>query len=293
MDGTPERLTVKDPLPPHTTDNPSSERLSRVADTLREQGVDVEDLELVQEELSVIEEPEGFFQRTRSQLTDTTRAHWGHVVGELSESQEVLSLLRRRLVSREALNPDEQDMVRCQLLDALRVVPAGFLAIANAILPVPGTSALTPWLLIQTGLMPSRWREAHALAHLERKVESLRAQGMCSEADAIEDIATEIGAAADARERALQQAILLQSWDENGNGVWDPEERTAYDGEVQRLRELVPTLGHRRRWFGLRAGEICGPARLNDLTSQDSTQGLLVCLDDDYAWIVMDDLLAR
>jgi hypothetical protein len=87
--------------------------------------------------------------------------------------------------------------------------------------------------------------------------------------------------------------MLLQSWDENGNGFWDLEERTAYDGEVDRLRELVPKLGHRRRWFGLRDGEICGPARLNDLTSQDSTAGLLGCLDDDYAWIVMNDLLAR
>ena len=38
----------------------------------------------------------------------------------------------------------EADQVREQMLDIIRVVPASIIAAANAALPVPGTSVVTP-----------------------------------------------------------------------------------------------------------------------------------------------------
>ena len=111
--------------------------------------------------------------------------------------------------------------MRSQMLDLLKVVPAGLIAATNSVLPVPGTSMLTPWLLVKLGLMPSRWREAHVLSQLQQESKRLRDQGFVDAAADIDALRHSIEDEADRREVAEREASLLTHWDANQNGVWD------------------------------------------------------------------------
>ena len=142
-------------------------RIITLARDLEARGVQVDALLALQQELDVIETPPSLLGRVTQRVRRVASTQWKHVIGELQESQEVFGLLTRRVQKQQELTPAERDAIRCQILDLLRVVPAGLIAFANTALPVPGTGLLTPWLLARLGLMPSRWREAHLLARLD------------------------------------------------------------------------------------------------------------------------------
>lgn len=269
----------------------SQGRIIALARDLEARGVQVDGLSGLQEELDVIEAPPSLFGRLTQGVRKMASRQWRHVLGELQESQEVLGLLTRRVRDNEPLTPEQTDAVRDQLLDLLRVVPAGLIAFANSALPVPGTGLLTPWLLARLGLMPSRWREAHLLARLDNEAQRLRALGQDDAAERVEALEHELEEEADAREAAAHAAALLTHWDANGNGTWDPDEQAGYDEAADRLRGLARERAHQRRWFLSWNHQVFGPTRLTDVAGVQDSVSLLVCFDGHSGWVSLTDVL--
>ncbi len=270
-------------------------RVDALADELEARGLDVADLRLVADELAVVQQPPGRLGRLLARLKGKLKQQWGHVRGELKETGEGLSILRARLDRKEKLTPEEREAVRAQVADLVRILPAGLFAAANAVLPIPGTSLLTPKLLQKMGLLPSRWREAHMLKTLQDQADSLRAGGLEAEAGEVEQLAGEIEAEADAREEVERNATLLAVWDKNENARWDDDEKTAYRAELLRTIGLADTRGVERRWYLRLEGRVMGPIALRSLL--DAPDGLdpnlLVCFGDRTAWVDFLDVARR
>jgi len=267
-----------------------SGRLDTLATQLEAQGISAGNLHELQEELDHIQSPPGLFRRLSDRARRVAGQQWRHVVGELQESLEAAGLVRGRLLAGQDLSAADRDKVRAQMLDLMRVVPAGLIAAANAALPVPGTSAVTPWLLVRLGLMPSRWRESHVLDGMRKEASRLRASGHHIEAQRIETLQHDLEMEADARERAAHDAALLTHWDSNQNGIWDDDEVAAYQATHAELCTLRASSAMQRRWFLSHGLQVFGPVRLGDLQASDVDIPLLVCFDGRTGWVCLDDL---
>lgn len=266
-------------------------QLQVVTRELASTGYDTSELELVTRELKSLERPPGFAVRLSRNMREMAATQWRHLVGELQESREAFTLLRGALGGKK-LSADERDMVRAQMLDLVRLFPAGLIAAANSAFPIPGTGLLTPWILRKMGLLPSRWREAHVLGELRRQAEKLRQAGKQEAAERLLQIERDLEREADERERVAKEAQLLTHWDENQNGVWDPPERARYQAEVERLQAQLDTASAHKRWFFSYQGEVFGPLRLGELEQRGKPgASLLCCYDGKSGWVAVTDLL--
>ncbi len=272
--------------------------LADLVQQLSAQGVDTRELCELQLEMEALDRPPSLITRMTSAAKDSASKHWRNFVGELSESKEAMGIIVTR-VQGGSVTAADRDKVRAQLLDLVKVFPAGLIAAANSAFPVPGTGLFTPWILQRLGLMPSRWREAHLLEQLHSKRLELERRGLMKEAAALEELEHRLEAEADAREHAASSAGVLTHWDANRNGRWDPEEREAYLAELHRMRELAKRRFERKHWFLDTEGEIYGALRLSELVEDPETQmhledeELLVCFDGKTGWVALPDLMGR
>ena len=266
-------------------------RLKQVATKLEAHGVDVSKLRSLEVELAVNERPPGFLGKLRGKVKVVLRAQWVNLRGEAGETREAFALLARRIKENKPMRPEEADKVKAQLIDLIKVVPAGVFAAANAAMPIPGTSILTPMLLSKMGLMPSRWRDAHVLRTLREEAKRLRAEGHGEEADELDVLRAEVESEADQREKISLNADLLTQWDANASGDWDDDEKAAYRKELERLRGLLDSRGASKRWF-LRLGpETWGPVRISSLLpeAEEMDEDLLVCYNGRSGWVDLQD----
>jgi len=271
----------------------SSHALDRLADELEAKGLseDADALREVQDELKTLERPPGLFRRMTAGMRKTASEQWGHVVGELQESQETWGLIRRRMATGEQLTPAESDKVKAQVADCFRVVPAGLLAACNSVFPVPGTGVFTPWLLKQLGLLPSRWREAHALSRLEKEHAHLLALGHVGCAERVHALIDQLEQEIDDREEAEASGALLTHWDANDNGVWDDDERAAYEQAVLDMRVKMSSHHSHKRWFFQLNAHVFGPVRLSEMGELEPEGPLLVCYDGKSGWVSYRELM--
>jgi hypothetical protein len=265
--------------------------LEEIALRLEASGHDAGHLHELQEELDSLEKPPGLFARMSTKASGVAKKQWAHVMGELQESKEAMALVHRAVTSNKKLTGCEADKVREQMLDIIRVVPASIIAAANAALPVPGTSMVTPWLLNRLGVMPSRWREAHILDELETEITRLRTEGLDEEANALDEILHDIEDEADAREQVAKEAAVLTYWDENKNGIWDDKERAAYRAAVSNIAARVRDSSHKKSWFLLHEESVIGPVRLNNFEHDEVGTELLVCWQGKSGWVILQDVL--
>lgn len=272
--------------------------LSALADRLAAEGYDAGPLRELQDELEALERPPGLITRMTQRARQSAGHHWRNFVGELKESREAAGLLLGRLVGGE-LSLEERDKVRAQLVDLVKVFPAGLIAAANSAFPVPGTGMFTPWILARLGLMPSHWREAHLLDQLRKQRALLQQAGRNEAAAQLADLADRIEQEADARDAVGDSAHVLTHWDRNRNGRWDPEEITAYLVELERLRGLAERFAARKAWYIEDSGAIFGALRLTELSGDPDLRehlyddSLLVCFDGKSGWVALPDLLGR
>ncbi|MEM9463139.1 MAG: hypothetical protein AAGF11_53850 [Myxococcota bacterium] len=273
-------------------------RLGVLTRQLSDRGYNVESLRALDLELEVLERPQGLVRRMTSQALATAGRHWRNFVGELKESGEVMALLMGRLQGGR-LSPEERDKIRAQLVDLVKVFPAGIIAAANSAFPVPGTGLFTPWILARLDLMPSQWREAHLIAQLHKQRDQLLDAGLADAAAELEELERQVHAQAAQREQVGACAGLLTHWDANRNGVWDPDECAAYVVELERVRALAQRHRARKRWFLEDRGQIFGALRLSELLGDPELEdhlgddGLLVCFDGKTGWVALPDLLGR
>jgi len=249
-----------------------------------------EELRGARAEFLVIEQPPGLVSRMHRAMVRTAHTQWSNLVGELTESRRVWALIQRRVQTGEPLTPAEAEDVRAQLLDLVRVVPAGVIAAATAAVPVPGAALASPWVLHQLGLMPSRWREAHALDRMRRESRELRELGRDQEAIAVAEIIEELEQEADQREEAEMAAVLTSYWDADQDGRLDVGERAAYDTEVARLSGEATRAPQRKRWFLQLEGQVFGPLRWTEVPHPVPSTPFLVCLDGNSGWVALRDL---
>jgi hypothetical protein len=269
---------------------PPPGRIARLAGHLAARGIDAGELLELQDELDAVKHPPGWFRRMRAGLMEFANRQWRHLWGELQESAELAGILRRA-VAGEAISPVERDKVRAQVLDLLRVAPAGLVSLAVEAIPVPGTSVVTPWILVKLGLMPSRWREAHLLEGLKHEAARLRVQHHVAEADELDALRVTITRECEERERMAHEAALLGWWDADGDGEWDPPERVAYDAAVETLRVAAAEGGHSRRWFLCDRKHVFGPLRLAELRGVEIEGHLMVRLEGVRGWVCLGDVL--
>lgn len=265
-------------------------RILDLADHLQQRGIDSSALRPLQAELDIVQHP-GAVRSLSQKAVEHARRQWSHVVGEWKESRALFALLRKRVAQRERLAPEEAAEVREQLADLLRLVPAGLIAATNGTLPLPGTSLLTPLLLTKLNLLPSRWREAHVLAELQRQAETLRAAGRVDEARMVERLQHQLEDEADARARAAKEIWLLAHWDADDSGSLDADELAAYNAAVERMRSLAMSRGAAKRWFVSFQGQVLGPVRLADLDGVPERAQLLLCFDGKSGWVSLTDVL--
>lgn len=259
---------------------------------LESRGVEVGELLVLQDELDAMQHPPGWLARARAGLSAFADRQWRHLWGEVQESAELFGLITRALRG-ETLSAVDRDKARSQLLDLLRVAPAGLLVLAVEAIPVPGTSVVTPWLLVKLGLMPSRWREAHLLIGLQAEAARLRGAHEDAAADRLDALRATITRECSERERLAHEAALLTWWDADGDGQWDPPERAAYDEAVGALRARLPDAAHQRRWFLCDRHHVFGPLRLSELGEGPVEGHLMVRPDDMQAWVGLHDIWPR
>jgi hypothetical protein len=272
--------------------------LSILADELDATGYDAHELRGLQDELDALERPPGLLTRMSQAAHHAAARHWRHFVDELGESKEAMGLIVARIQGGR-LSPEDADKIRAQLVDLVKIFPAGLIAAANSAFPLPGTGLFTPWILCRLGLMPSRWREAHLLETLRRQRKRLLAQGRVAQAHVLEELEHEIEREAEMREHVARDTRLLSHWDANGNGTWDPSERLAYRRALERVRVLARRHATKKRWFLEMEGEIYGALRLSELFDDGEVRShlddddMLVCYDGKTGWVAMPHLLGR
>ena len=149
--------------------------IEKIAQRLDAAGHDSGELHDLQVELDILEKPPSLWQRMHRSAQEFASRQWEMLAGELQESKLAMQITVKALRSRDSVTAEELHFVREQMMDLLRVLPAGAVIFANAALPLPATSILTPQILHKLGLMPSMWREAHLLSHLQNEVNRLKA----------------------------------------------------------------------------------------------------------------------
>lgn len=263
-----------------------------MAARLESHGIDVSKLRTIEIELAVNDRPPGFLGKFRQKAKVVLRAQWQNLRGEAGETNEAFVLLVRRFREKKPLPPAEADKVRAQLVDLVKMVPAGVLATVNAAMPIPGTSIFTPMLLSKMGLMPSRWRNAHVLRELRQEAKRLRGEGYGDEADELDAFRGEVEASADECEKLSRNADLLTQWDANDSGKWEDDEKETYRRELERLRGLLSSKGMRNRWFLRLGSETWGPVRISALLpeAEEMDEDFLVCYDGRTGWVDLQDL---
>jgi hypothetical protein len=266
--------------------------LRSIAEELESAGLEGEQLRELGEQLEMLERPPGLLQRITQKARSVASVQWANFVGELEESREAVALIRMRVRGERELTNEEREKIREQLMDLVRLFPAGLIAALNTTLPIPGSSVFTPWLLVKLGLMPSRWREAHLLEQLRRHQQVLHRTGYVEQAERIGEILEQLARDADRRAAISQESRLLTHWDENKNGVWDEHEIAAYEREVAKVRALAQSHAASKRWFFEHEGEVFGATRLTEVDDPEAAKTLLVCFDGKTGWVALDRVLA-
>ncbi|MCH2108768.1 MAG: hypothetical protein MK135_05530 [Polyangiaceae bacterium] len=265
----------------------------RLEEVLIASGYRKAEVEELVAEAEALERPPGLLRRLGSGLRLKAKAQWQHIVGELEESKEAMALLSKGLAGGIELTREERDKVRAQLLDVVKVFPAGLIAAANSALPVPGTGLLTPWILARLGLMPTRWREAHLLDSLERRKVELLSRGDLLHAEQLKEISDRIESETCRREALALEVAKLSHWDENGNGVWDNSEKIAYSKAVLRVSDLVESRSSRKEWYIEKDQCIFGAIRLSEVLDEPSSEKLLISHQGKTGWVLLADVRAQ
>lgn len=258
---------------------------------LRHKGLaeEADELHDLVEEAEAIEKPASWLSRMKGKVGQLAKSQWGHVQQELEETREVYSLLRKRANKEiDELDPVQREKIRAQLLDLFKVVPGGALAVANFVAPIPCSSWLTPALLINLGLMPSSWKEAHIQHRLRRLVGKLREKGMMDQAGDVLVILEDMEAQAHHRERMATVAAdrrMLAFFDRDRNGTLDEKEQALLHAAMDKVVKVMRGRWGARIWYLCLDGDVSGPFTLPDIDALACGEDALLCRAGTKVWV--------
>jgi len=213
--------------------------------------------------------PAGLWGRVGGNLRSVASRQWELFLRELGQSRTLLSLLTRRVKGEiKHFSTEEESLVRAQLADVFRAIPATAMALA----PVPGAALITPFVLRRLGLLPSVWRHAHLLDRLERTARSLDEGGLAEEATRVRTTARRLEETERDREDRIRTLLrhpqLRVLYDFDRDGVLGDEEWQAIKADRERLLELVRNHATSGGWYSSAGGEVQGPFTLADLLQE-------------------------
>lgn len=259
----------------------TEEKLSLLCKNLQEQGIEIEEISHLTLAVQATKIP--LYKKAIRIFVH----NWKRVRGEVKESKELVRLINQAVKQgKNNLSTEERQFIQEQLSDFFRIFPASIIAGANAILPIPGTSFITPFILRKLNLLPSRWREAHMLHTLQKAHQQLKDRGRTKDLNLLSQIESELKKQAHQR----QECDLLIVWDANQNGIWDEEEKQAYQKELTKTRAIYQTSKDERSWFILHEGLIFGPTTLSDVSV---TLNALVRYGDQTQWVHYQDMVQK
>ena len=243
-----------------------------------------------QKELNALVRPPGLVSELTDNLKERARRQWELIVGEVQETAELVELVNRRVLNGEKLTHQERKQAQEQILDIMKMVPAGMIATASALSPLPMTLAFTPMVLRKLGLLPSRWREAHVLQTLKDQSSRLHELGADEQARELDGLAAEVKAQAQARDVTGSTARLLSYWTSAPDGL-RAQDRYAYDFTVENMRTLRTSEAGRRVWYFQIDDEIFGPLPLQEVEKhQSDNDSILVCHERMLKWVKLVDI---
>lgn len=268
------------------------ERLRKLKSSLLEAGVSQETIESIEVEMTANESPPGFLGKHREKAKKQLAKNYRHLKGELFETSEVFSLLKERILNKKNLNAEETAKIREQMVDLVKMFPAGIFAALNTSLPVPGTALLTPFLLSKMKLLPSRWRDAHLIEKLREEGKILTERGRFEEAHQLSSLNEALDRQRARQESACLNANLLSEWDLNQNGKWDRSEKIAYRQELKRVEGILKQKAMVQNWYVRLGSETWGPFRIGKImsTAPELDEDLLVCWAGKSGWVDVQDL---
>lgn len=264
--------------------------LARLAFELERLGLPHEELMRLHVEASALERPPGLAARLSANTAQLARSQWAHLLGEWRDSREAFELLQRRLRGDPPLSPAEEERLRTQLVDLLRLVPAGMIAGASFAIPLPGAFLLTPALLGRLNLLPSRWREARLQRRIQAEVERVREAGHAGLAERLAAVQAELDREAEVREQIARDASLLRAAGAPPAEGWGEVERRVYLRGLAQLADAIRSGGEARSWFVLAEARVFGPIRVGPLLALGEAEGLMVRHSGDPAWVSLADL---
>ena len=269
--------------------------LQDLIDALRARGLDSDADEVADLEVAVesLERPPGLVARMTRGAREKAAQQWRLALDEWGESQTAFRHLKDRVATGTPMEDHQADAVRAQAIDFVKSVPASLLTAATTLVPIPGTTLLTPWMLRRLGLLPSRWREEAIVERLRAEGARLRERGAIEGAVRLEKVAEDVEHDLQLREAVAKRCTLRTHWDLDGDGRICDDERAAYDAEVERLSALIVEVAAARRWYLQIEEHVIGPARWGEVRMADADVPLLVCLDGESGWVRLDDLRAR
>ena len=233
--------------------------------------------------------PKGLFGRVGGNLRGVANRQWELFVRELGESGVLFKLLSRRVKGEiKRFSPEEETLVRSQLADLFRAIPATAMALA----PVPGAALITPFVLKRLGLLPSVWRQAHLIDRLEKTARSLEEDGKVEEAVRVRETARRLEEAERDREdrigTLLRHPRLRELYDFNRDGVLDDEEWEAIKADRLQLVRMIREQAQQEAWFVSVGGDVQGPFTLTALMREPLPGSSLVYSSGGERWLPVE-----
>ena len=266
--------------------------MEKLEELLGDSGLDEVTIEQIDIEIRTNEIPPGFLGKFKSTVDALIKEHYGHLKAEVFETYEIFEIINEKVKSKTLFNQEEKSKIRSQMTDIVKLFPAGMFAALNALLPIPGTSLLTPLVLAKLGLLPSRWRDAHILNKLKINSNKFCQQNLNMEAEALKNLSHYIDNENLKKDKVNLNANLLSYWDINKNHKWDSNEKIAYLRELEKVSEILLKKGFDRRWYISLGEEIWGPLSINKIIPKapQLDENMMVCWDGKSGWVDIQDL---
>jgi len=134
-------------------------------------------------------------------------------------------------------------------------------------------------------------RERRLFSELDASLFALKRAGHAPVAAQLQTLRGVFALEASLRDEAWLNRQLLEHWDLNANGAWEPSEIDAYHRQVERMMVLAEREAASPRWYFRGEDDVHGPWPLTRVSGQRELPPLLVRYGSQTGWVRVADLL--
>ena len=213
--------------------------LHKVADQLRDKGLADAAERLLELGVRLKESEEGasWLSRNAGKVRAVLSRHAENAGTELGETAHLLKVAHQLLIERKPVAPADLGLVRSQLLDLLKTVPASAVFAGTFLIPLPGAQPiLAPVLMERLGLLPSAWAESRVESELRDLVKLARMRGLPEVAEELGQMLEKVRSHTDETARLRKYIRENPDW-----AIFFDEDLNSHitDEELSHLRDRV------------------------------------------------------